>query len=51
MGYCTGAASGRPHRLGAADDTVVVFFGDHGWHLGDQGEWMKMTNYENAVRV
>ena len=32
-------------------DTAVVFFGDHGWHLGDQGEWMKMTNFENGVRV
>ena len=36
---------------GRADDTAVVFYGDHGWHLGDQGDWEKFTNYENAVRT
>lgn len=33
------------------DDAIVALFGDHGWHLGDLGEWEKFTNYENAVRV
>ena len=36
---------------GLDEDTAVVFFGDHGWHLGDQGEWEKFTNYENAART
>ncbi|KAJ1446188.1 alkaline-phosphatase-like protein [Pelagophyceae sp. CCMP2097] len=37
--------------LPAAEETVVVFLSDHGWHLGDQGEWEKFTNYEAATRV
>ena len=37
-------------RNGLDENTVIVLWSDHGWHLGDQGEWMKMTNYENAVR-
>ena len=36
---------------GVADDTIVVLWGDHGWHLGDHSIWCKHTNYEQATRV
>jgi arylsulfatase A-like enzyme len=35
---------------GFAENTVVVLWGDHGWHLGDHGMWCKHTNYERATR-
>jgi iduronate 2-sulfatase len=35
---------------GLADNTVVILWGDHGWHLGDHGMWCKHTNYEKATR-
>ena len=38
-------------RLGLASNTVVVLWGDHGWHLGDHGMWSKHTNYEQATRI
>jgi arylsulfatase A-like enzyme len=36
---------------GLAGNTVVILWGDHGWHLGDHGMWCKHTNYEQATRA
>ncbi len=39
------------HRLGLADDTIVIFTADHGDMLGERGLWYKMHFFEWAVRV
>lgn len=38
-------------RLELTDNTIVVLWGDHGFHLGDLGIWTKHTNYEQANRI
>jgi iduronate 2-sulfatase len=38
-------------RLELSDNTIVVLWGDHGFHLGDLGIWTKHTNYEQATRI
>jgi len=38
-------------RLGLARNTIVVLWGDHGWHLGDHGMWSKHSNYEEATHI
>ncbi|MEM1134827.1 MAG: sulfatase [Bacteroidota bacterium] len=37
--------------LGLDKNTIVVLWGDHGWHLGDAGHWGKQTNFEYATRA
>ncbi len=37
-------------RLGLDKNTVVVLWGDHGWHLGDYGVWGKHTSFDFALR-
>ena len=37
--------------LGTIDNTIVVLWGDHGWHLGDHDLWHKHTNFEEATRA
>ena len=36
---------------GILDDTVIVLWGDHGYHLGDHTEWNKHSNFEQATRI
>lgn len=38
-------------KNGLAEDTVVVLWSDHGYHLGEKGLWGKTTNYELDTRV
>jgi iduronate 2-sulfatase len=36
---------------GLSENTLVVLWGDHGFHLGDQAEWGKETNFDVGTRV
>ncbi|PHS00743.1 MAG: iduronate-2-sulfatase [Blastopirellula sp.] len=38
-------------RLDLDKNTIIVLWGDHGYHLGDHGTWTKHTNYEQANRI
>lgn len=36
---------------GLDKNTIVVFWGDHGWHFGDHSLWAKHSNFEQATHV
>ena len=33
------------------ENTIIVFHADHGYHLGEHGEWEKKSNFDLVVRV
>lgn len=38
-------------RLGLHENTIIMLWGDHGWHLGEYSIWGKATLYDNSTRA
>ncbi|MEM6631620.1 MAG: sulfatase [Bacteroidota bacterium] len=47
LGIILDALDNSPHK----DNTIVVLWGDHGWHLAEKLHYRKFTLWEEAVRV
>lgn len=47
VGRLIDALDASPHR----DDTIIVLWGDHGWHLGEKLHWRKFSLWEEATRA
>ncbi|TNJ46243.1 sulfatase [Tamlana fucoidanivorans] len=37
-------------QLGLSDNTIIILWGDHGWHLGDHRIWGKHTLFERSLK-
>lgn len=46
-----GQVMGKLEVLGLQENTVIVLWGDHGWHLGDHQLWCKHSNFEEATHA
>jgi len=47
LGRLLDALESSPH----ADNTIIVLWSDHGWHLGEKQHWHKRTLWEESTRV
>ena len=49
--YQIGRVLKELENLGLASNTVISFWGDHGWQLGEHAEWTKHTNFELSTHA
>lgn len=47
IGRVLDAYDESPHQ----DNTIIVLWGDHGWHLGEKQHWRKFALWEEATRA
>jgi arylsulfatase A-like enzyme len=47
IGRLLAALDQSPYR----DNTIIVLWGDHGWHLGEKQHWRKFALWEEATRA
>ena len=47
LGRVLDALDASPHK----DETIVVLWSDHGWHLGEKKHWRKFSLWEEATQV
>ncbi len=45
-----GRVMAKLQETDAADNTIVILWGDHGWHLGEHAVWGKHTLFEESLR-
>jgi len=48
---CIGLVLDALEETGLAANTIVIFLGDHGFHLGEHGLWSKYTLFESSTRA
>ncbi len=46
-----GKVMDKLEETGRLENTIIVLWGDHGYHLGEQDTWCKSTNFELDARV
>ncbi|MEZ6146731.1 MAG: sulfatase-like hydrolase/transferase [Planctomycetaceae bacterium] len=47
IGRLLDAFENSPHR----ENTIIVLWGDHGWHFGEKDHWRKFALWEEATRA
>lgn len=49
--HCVGTVLDGLEQSGAGDDTLIVLWSDHGFHMGEKMHWAKRTLWEESTRV